>query len=280
MPPFKLVITSLTVLMTALLLAGCSYKGAYETTESRYWSKIEYTETLTISSEPTGARIYVQDRLIGRAPVKVELGPVIVRADQSGSYWERYISDPPILGGGTRNQGRSGPTTWGDLKWTMKEGSTWKVTAVMDGFQTMTKTYTLSVSSHTFQGACRNVLPDDEERLSHIRGEGALLIALKRLAPVGGPPSAQQQQQQQQQTIVIPSASAMEAIGKVMVSSTPDSSDIYVDGLFAGNSPVTLPLGAGVHVVEVRKLGFITWKREIRVLKDSVTTLRVELKKE
>jgi hypothetical protein len=90
----------------------------------------------------------------------------------------------------------------------------------------------------------------------------------------------QQQQQQQQQTVVVPGAGSADASGQVTVSSTPDSADVYVDGLYVGNSPATLPLSAGVHVVEVRKSGFVTWKRELRVLKESATTLRAELQKE
>ena len=57
-----------------------------------------------------------------------------------------------------------------------------------------------------------------------------------------------------------------------------EGAEIYVDDVFAGNSPASLKLSDGQHVVEVKKDGIGVYRKEIRVITDSVVTLRVHLK--
>ena len=52
---------------------------------------------------------------------------------------------------------------------------------------------------------------------------------------------------------------------KIAVSSTPDGADIEVDGNFVGNTPSTIELAPGDHVVRVSKAGYATWERKIKV---------------
>jgi hypothetical protein len=49
------------------------------------------------------------------------------------------------------------------------------------------------------------------------------------------------------------------ALSAVAVNSTPSGADIFVDDNFAGNTPSTLNISAGKHVVAVRKPGFEEW---------------------
>jgi hypothetical protein len=65
--------------------------------------------------------------------------------------------------------------------------------------------------------------------------------------------------------------------GKVAVSCNIEGADIFVDGAFVGNSPSTLALNEGTHTIEVKKEGRATFKREIRVLAGSETSMRAEL---
>lgn len=100
-------------------------------------------------------------------------------------------------------------------------------------------------------------------------------IAIPQVTPT----QQQQQQQQQQQTVVIP-GSEQEKLGKVIVTSNVENAEVFVDGLFVGNTPANLKLKGGIHKIEVKKDGYKSYKRELRVFGDSETSLRAELGKE
>jgi hypothetical protein len=67
--------------------------------------------------------------------------------------------------------------------------------------------------------------------------------------------------------------------GSVSVSSTPDSADLYVDGVFKGNTPSTLSLAPGKHTVKITSPGYKDWEREIDVTAGSVVKLTANLQK-
>ncbi len=96
--------------------------------------------------------------------------------------------------------------------------------------------------------------------------------------PVQPKPAAveQQQQQQQQQTVIMPGGGGDKEAGQgtIIVSATPENCEVCVDGMFVGNAPTNLKLSEGVHVIEVKKEGYETFKRELRVLKGSEVVLR------
>ncbi len=91
----------------------------------------------------------------------------------------------------------------------------------------------------------------------------------------------QQQQQQQQQTVIMPGGGGEKEAGQgtVIVSATPENCEVCVDGIFVGNAPTNLKLSEGIHIIEVKKEGHETFKRELRVLKGSEVVLRAELQK-
>jgi serine protease Do len=62
--------------------------------------------------------------------------------------------------------------------------------------------------------------------------------------------------------------------GSVFISSVPDGADVYVDGKFVGNTPETLKLSAGIHVIRVTNEAAKNWERNVNVLRDSQMTLR------
>ena len=61
--------------------------------------------------------------------------------------------------------------------------------------------------------------------------------------------------------------------------SEPAGGEILVDGSFVGNTPSTLKLCAGSHMVQVRAPGYATWERQLRVLRDSQLSLKADLEK-
>ena len=75
-------------------------------------------------------------------------------------------------------------------------------------------------------------------------------------------------------------AGAPEDKGKIMVTSTPDGAEVYVDEDLVGNAPATLKLSAGKHTVKVSQQGFKPWTRQVAVYAGSETNLKASLEKE
>lgn len=65
---------------------------------------------------------------------------------------------------------------------------------------------------------------------------------------------------------------------KISVSSIPGNADIELDGNFVGNTPSTIEVGLGDHVIRVKKSGYQTWERKLRTAGGSIN-LSAELEK-
>jgi len=61
----------------------------------------------------------------------------------------------------------------------------------------------------------------------------------------------------------------------IAVTSTPSGADIELDGTFVGNTPSTIGVSTGDHTIDVRKSGYATWERKIKV-----TSGKIELNAE
>ena len=68
------------------------------------------------------------------------------------------------------------------------------------------------------------------------------------------------------------------SIAKLLVASIPDGADIEIDGAFAGNTPSTLDLAPGEHTVSVKKSGYSTWERKVKLTGGDIR-LNAELQK-
>ena len=55
------------------------------------------------------------------------------------------------------------------------------------------------------------------------------------------------------------------SVSKVTVASAPDSAEIEVDGEFMGNTPSVLELDPGEHSIAVRKTGYKTWEKKLKL---------------
>jgi len=63
------------------------------------------------------------------------------------------------------------------------------------------------------------------------------------------------------------------------VSSVPDGADIEVDGNFVGNTPSELEVPEGDHSISVKKTGYASWERKVKVVTGSKVHLNAELTK-
>jgi hypothetical protein len=52
---------------------------------------------------------------------------------------------------------------------------------------------------------------------------------------------------------------------EVAVESAPPGADIELDGAFVGSTPSTITVAAGDHRITLKKSGFTTWERTIKV---------------
>lgn len=66
---------------------------------------------------------------------------------------------------------------------------------------------------------------------------------------------------------------------RFLVASTPDDADIEVDGSFVGNTPSEISLAEGEHTILVRKAGFKTWDKKLKVTNGSNIRLNARLEK-
>jgi S1-C subfamily serine protease len=68
-----------------------------------------------------------------------------------------------------------------------------------------------------------------------------------------------------------------EGVGTVTITSDPDGAEIFVDEKFHGNTPATLKISPGSHVILLKFPGHADWRRTLEVLKSSKTSLKAAL---
>jgi hypothetical protein len=67
---------------------------------------------------------------------------------------------------------------------------------------------------------------------------------------------------------------------RLSIVSVPDGADIEVDGNFSGNTPSDLEVPAGDRTITVKKSGYRSWERKLKVVAGSNVHLNAELEKE
>jgi hypothetical protein len=66
---------------------------------------------------------------------------------------------------------------------------------------------------------------------------------------------------------------------KVQLESNPSGADIEIDGSFVGNTPSDIQVAEGDHTISVKKSGFTTWERKMKINGGSSIHLNAELEK-
>ncbi len=73
--------------------------------------------------------------------------------------------------------------------------------------------------------------------------------------------------------------SATAGMANVSVKSTPDGSDITVDGKFVGSTPSNIQLSSGDHKISVSHSGFVVWEKIISITAGGSVNLNANLEK-
>ncbi len=76
-----------------------------------------------------------------------------------------------------------------------------------------------------------------------------------------------------------PTAPPAASQASISIDSTPPGADIEIDGAFVGNTPSTVSLSPGSHLIGVKKKGFADWSRTLSVTSGTVH-LNAELEQE
>ena len=74
-------------------------------------------------------------------------------------------------------------------------------------------------------------------------------------------------------------ASAENMPSTIELKSTPDGAEISIDGKYVGNTPTTLHLTVGDHVIKFEKPGFKRWERTLTITQGESTTIPAALEK-
>lgn len=121
---------------------------------------------------------------------------------------------------------------------------------------------TLSLGN-SVKDACEAIVKDWGEHGEQIRAEEASTAKAVQAttAPVGSV-----------------SETTKPASAKLSILSTPDGADISVDGSFVGNTPSSVELPIGEHLVSVTKSGYKPWERKIKLTGGEIR-LNAELEK-
>jgi len=67
--------------------------------------------------------------------------------------------------------------------------------------------------------------------------------------------------------------------GKVTVTSVPDGADVEIDGGFVGNTPSEIEVTPGEHTVSIKKTGFTSWERQLKVTNGNTVRLAATLER-
>ena len=94
------------------------------------------------------------------------------------------------------------------------------------------------------------------------------------VAPPGGHARAGASSEQSGAMMKASLEAAHTAASTVSFSSEPNGADIYIDGKFVGQTPATISVQPGSHVVVVKATGRKNWQRDLEVLRDSQVALR------
>jgi PEGA domain len=128
---------------------------------------------------------------------------------------------------------------------------------------------TLSLGG-SVQEACEAIIRDWAANGSAMRTAATATVASKIPDPPPVAPPA---------PAPAPPPAIAEEKGKILVSSTPEGAEVYVDDAFVGNAPATLQLASGKHIVRVALEGYKDWAKEVSVFAGSEVGLKATLEK-
>ena len=235
---------------------GCAITGPHPTSPSNYMS-------LSVDSIPSGADLYGVSKdgtlteHMGTTPHDIRIGYALQAVSPDG-LTQGYL-----------------------IHWWCPKESCWGIPG--NSSTTVTIGLAAKLDGYNIKKVEKNVLFLPNIYATTVDASNkSIVIPLNPEHKGGVSKEEQQQQQQQQQTVIMPDSgsSVKGEPSLVMITSTPEDAEIYIDGAFVGNAPANLKLSEGIHIIEVKKGGFKPYRKELRVFESSELSLRVTLEEE
>ena len=68
-----------------------------------------------------------------------------------------------------------------------------------------------------------------------------------------------------------------EITGKIIISSSPEDAQIFIDGIFGGNTPMEKELPIGTYIIELKKENYKTKSEQVIIKDNSTVSLQLLL---
>jgi hypothetical protein len=240
------------------------------------------TTNVTISSEPSGAKVYVDNTFIGETPITIPLQYQIAEAGVSIEGQVRDVQKFPYINSYSFSIYKEG-----------YEAQTGDLTVPTEGCAYGVYGHELTTVEHCPLGwykvdhnsnlieICVPIDPNPPwpptgkavyRRACWPHGKSNLLVFLK---PIPGRQPIIQQQQQQQQQIIIEKSKAQSYLS---VTSDPPEAEVYLDDSLIGTTPITsVKLKPGNYRLKVVK-GNKTWERNILLPEEGSLQIKADFK--
>ena len=208
------------------------------------------TGTLQIESNPSGAKVYVDNAYRGRTPLAFALNPGIHSVDVRLDGYQPYSA---------RVQVRAGQTT-----------------RVSPRLVRLVTTGVLRIDSSP-QGAniIINGTPVGQTPMGVKLNSGSYDVELQMSGYQ--PYRARVQVRAGQTTSISPRLQPIVSTGTLEVGSIPSGAKVYVDGAYQGVTPLSLSINAGVHTVEMRLSGYNSFSTSVKVTAGQLARVKATL---
>jgi hypothetical protein len=219
------------------------------------------TGTVTVTSNPTGAQVYVDGNYQGKAPMTVTLYPGSHTFRLTLNGYNDYVTTVYVTAGTSQTiNAVMPPGSFGTAKVISLPGAMVSMDSAQQGTVPSSGTLTLNnvgAGNHLFKVTASGY--NDWMNTVYIQPNVVTSIDAA-LTPLG------------------PTPTPVPATGTIEVTSTPTGAEIYVDNLFKGYTPASLTgIAAGQHEVLLRYTGYVDYTQSVLVGSGQTTPLTVAM---
>lgn len=219
------------------------------------------TGTVSVTSNPTGAQVYVDGNYQGKAPLTVTLYPGSHTFRLTLNGYNDYVTTVYVNAGTSQTiNAIMPPGSFGTVKVVSLPGAMVTMDSAQQGKIPSSGTLTLNnvgSGNHLFKVTASGY--NDWMNTVYIQPNVVTSISAS-LTPVG------------------PSPTPVPAAGTIEITSTPTGAEVYVDNLFKGYTPATLTgISAGQHEVLLKYTGYVDYTQAVIVGSGQTTPLTVSM---
>ncbi len=219
------------------------------------------TGTVSVTSSPTGAQVYVDGNYQGKAPLTATLYPGSHTFRLTLNGYNDYVTTVNVNAGSSQTiNAVMPPGSFGTVKVVSLPGAMVSMDSAQEGKIPSSGTLTLNnvgAGNHLFKVTATGY--NDWMNTVYIQPNVVTSISAS-LTPVG------------------PSPTPVPAAGTIEITSTPNGAEVYVDNLFKGYTPATLTgIAAGQHEVLLKYTGYVDYTQAVVVGSGQTTPLSVSM---